>query len=376
MESSDDTNIIGPLLPTHLKRRNCQIGPALPPHLSSKLDCSEINYEEECSSIGPQLPPHLQKRRHSQGESDITEKELHIGPQLPLQAGKSSIYVGPQLPPHLQNKSEYLEDKEHIHAGPQLPPQQLPEENSGIYGPQLPPHLLNNLSAKPNSSQDEDKPSKTVGPQLPPHLRKQLEIEAENSQESEEVDDSAYGPMPVGISNISAAEIALEERAIQMQIDKLTPQSKEPVREEWMTELPEARARSLGLGSRQFRKNAAPDMSDRSSWTTVAGEKPKEKKKDNLEDLRAEAEQKQQEKRDKEQALEAKKHKRKSKSLVEMHQEKIKRKDAGMSSNERRPFSRDVDLQVNKFDDAQKKAIMKKAQLLDDRFSSGKSKFL
>lgn len=46
------------------------------------------------------------------------------------------------------------------------------------------------------------------------------------------------------------------------------------------------------------------------------------------------------------------------------------------ATKERRPFSRDVDLQVNRFDDAQKKAVLKKAQLLDDRFSSGQSKFL
>lgn len=42
----------------------------------------------------------------------------------------------------------------------------------------------------------------------------------------------------------------------------------------------------------------------------------------------------------------------------------------------RRPFSRDLDLKVNRFDEAQKKAILKKAQLLDDRFSSGHSKYL
>lgn len=42
----------------------------------------------------------------------------------------------------------------------------------------------------------------------------------------------------------------------------------------------------------------------------------------------------------------------------------------------RRPFSRDIDLKVNRFDEAQKKAIFKKAQLLDDRFSAGQSKFL
>ncbi|XP_054257412.1 myosin-11-like, partial [Macrosteles quadrilineatus] len=43
---------------------------------------------------------------------------------------------------------------------------------------------------------------------------------------------------------------------------------------------------------------------------------------------------------------------------------------------ERRPFDRNIDLQVHRFDEAQKKAIFKKAQLLDTRFSTGESKFL
>lgn len=43
---------------------------------------------------------------------------------------------------------------------------------------------------------------------------------------------------------------------------------------------------------------------------------------------------------------------------------------------ERRPFSREVDLQVNRFDEAQKKNIIKKAQALDSRFSRGEAKFL
>lgn len=39
-------------------------------------------------------------------------------------------------------------------------------------------------------------------------------------------------------------------------------------------------------------------------------------------------------------------------------------------------FDRDRDMQVNKFDDAQKKAVINKAQLLDDRFSTGCRKYL
>lgn len=52
-----------------------------------------------------------------------------------------------------------------------------------------------------------------------------------------------------------------------------------------------------------------------------------------------------------------------------------KEKEEG-KSEERRPFDRNIDLQANRFDEGQKKAILKKAQLLDDRFSSGRSKFL
>jgi hypothetical protein len=52
-----------------------------------------------------------------------------------------------------------------------------------------------------------------------------------------------------------------------------------------------------------------------------------------------------------------------------------KQKEEG-TSEVRRPFDRNIDLQANRFDEAQKKAIFKKAQLLDDRFSSGRSKFL
>lgn len=43
---------------------------------------------------------------------------------------------------------------------------------------------------------------------------------------------------------------------------------------------------------------------------------------------------------------------------------------------ERRPFNRDSDLSANKFDEARKKAVCKKAQLLDTRFSSGNKKYL
>lgn len=57
--------------------------------------------------------------------------------------------------------------------------------------------------------------------------------------------------------------------------------------------------------------------------------------------------------------------------LVNLQKEKEEGK-----REERRPFDRSVDLQTNRFDEAQKKVILKKAQLLNDRFASGQSKFL
>lgn len=43
---------------------------------------------------------------------------------------------------------------------------------------------------------------------------------------------------------------------------------------------------------------------------------------------------------------------------------------------ERKPFSRETDLQVDRFDEARKKSAIKNSQLLDDRFSRGNQKFL
>lgn len=41
---------------------------------------------------------------------------------------------------------------------------------------------------------------------------------------------------------------------------------------------------------------------------------------------------------------------------------------------ERRPFDRDADLKVNRFDEAQKKRLVKKSQELNTRFSHSKDR--
>lgn len=67
--------------------------------------------------------------------------------------------------------------------------------------------------------------------------------------------------------------------------------------------------------------------------------------------------------------------KRGSESLMDRHTKKVK-KEKSKKPEERRPFDRDLDLQVNRFDDAQKAAMLKKAGQLNDRFSRGGQKFL
>ena len=70
-------------------------------------------------------------------------------------------------------------------------------------------------------------------------------------------------------------------------------------------------------------------------------------------------------------------------SLQDLHAKKLKKarteeeEKAGTSAApERRTFDRDVDLQANRFDNAQKELMIKKARELNDRFAKGSNKFL
>ncbi|KAF5308384.1 hypothetical protein FQR65_LT18181 [Abscondita terminalis] len=193
-------------------------------------------------------------------------------------------------------------------------------------GPALPPHMLKKADDEDageacESSKDDD----LYGPALPAHL-------VARSRDNDDSDDDAYGPLPVDAAAMSLAHRALEERALQIKLGYLdTGNADVKGREEWMMELPEVGASKLGLGPRQFRKNAGPDMSDRSSWTDTPEQKAKKssKKQENPTDLKKEAELKEMRKRDAEQADMAKRHSRKKKrdkSLLEMHQDELKKK--------------------------------------------------
>lgn len=67
---------------------------------------------------------------------------------------------------------------------------------------------------------------------------------------------------------------------------------------------------------------------------------------------------------------------KRAESLMTLHTKKMKEKEKEKADQpvERRPFDRDADLQVNRFDDAQKQRLLKKSQELNTRFSHSKDR--
>ncbi|XP_050570345.1 GPALPP motifs-containing protein 1-like [Cygnus atratus] len=64
---------------------------------------------------------------------------------------------------------------------------------------------------------------------------------------------------------------------------------------------------------------------------------------------------------------------KRSESLLDMHQKKLRSKasEEKTKPQERRPFDREQDLKVNRFDEAQKKALIRKSRGLNSKFEHG-----
>lgn len=300
-------------------------------------------------------------------------------------------------------------------------------------GPSLPPHMLNkrgvqSFDASPVNEVDTNAPrlpssSKTAkmdrvesvtastsvaatvkplikGPTLPSDIDLKAvaaEYKPINDSAVSDISDSdddadLIGPMPIGAGK-TKAHLELEKRALELKLAKLSERDErtnhEPAREEWMIELPAIRGvAGLGLVARQFRAKERDEIGDRSGWTDTPNDRVRKShaREPTADELRAaqqhEADAVFRTKRDAEQEAAARKHKKKHKrdeSLLEIHQKKLKKKkdkEKDEEKAERRPFSRDNDLKVNRFDEAQKRSVIKKAQLLDTRFGSGQSKYL
>lgn len=313
-------------------------------------------------SYGPQLPPHLQKQK-PQVDSESEED-------------RDNDVIGPCLPPGLSKSKQGPTSSKKSSDGPS-------SSGGGNYGPQLPAGL------QKSQSSPEDEPGRGTRVSAP---------EPED-QDDDDDDDDVIGPLPPGAAGGGGnqrAALQLEARAQQMRSRALQSEGedkKATKRESWMLELPPEKAKSFGLGPRAFSQSTAPKAERDSSWADTPEEKARKAA------LRAEGgaastssgnddhgndadviEYMASLKRDQAMAQTAKelKAKRGHDSLVDMHQKKKAKKASSSAAPPavRRPFDRDTDLQVNRFDEAAKQAMLKKARKIDERFVSGQSKYI
>lgn len=344
---------------------------------------------ESDEEYGPPLPPGLSKQSSN---VDSDDERSH--------ASSSSKPIGPALPAHLGNLSTYTSDSEadsddSVDHDEKKTPKVYNKTNSkhqtaasvSTIGPALPPHLQQHNKRKSQDIEEEDNVSGGIGPSLPPHLqhlaRPGTDEAVQDGTDSDD-DDDGIGPS-VALKSSGAEGSAAREFEIRAQKMRERLEGKDEEedtgpkkRESWMTELPSALGVGGVLENRQFRKNAAPEQD--TSWTETpqdrerrereGGSNSKKRKKDanygpTEEDLRAAAD------------IEAYNKKNRPKSLMEMHQKELKKKkkkEKKKNKNkekERRPFDRDADLQVNRLDDAKRKAIIKRSQELSSRFKTG-----
>ncbi|KAJ7324524.1 hypothetical protein JRQ81_017544 [Phrynocephalus forsythii] len=339
------------------------MGPALPPHwVASGL---EKDPEGDFSQVaGPALPPgyNTNAERHGSGQEDSSQ-----ACEEPVWDSEDSEDSSP-TPSSVSEfqETEKIEEEEE-------------EEEEGFFGPALPPGF---------KKQDESPGRPIIGPALPPGFKKQPE-DAEESRRyipqavyssSEEEDDGVIGPMPAKEPAESNTTAEFEYRAQKMK-EKLLGQdddsSRQVKRESWMTDLP-PELKNFGLGPRTFKKRADEKLGDRSIWTDTPADREKkaneqQTSKKSVSKDETETHLSERDKRLAEQ-LSSYNESQRSESLMDMHQKKLKNKAAEKKNKpeERRPFDRDQDLKVHRFDEAQKKALIKRSRDLNTRFSHGK----
>ncbi|KAL1781292.1 hypothetical protein HispidOSU_031373 [Sigmodon hispidus] len=328
------------------------IGPALPPGF--KEHATVEDEERDPSPVaGPALPPNYRSSSSDSSDSDEDSSSL-----------SEEGDTGPTARKQRRNQDEE-------------------EEDDGFFGPALPPGF---------KKQDDSPPRPIIGPALPPGFIQSSQRRDKgrdagqvsslfNSEEAERSEDEEIvGPMPAkGPINYSVA-MEFERRAQRMK-EKLTKgddESSKPItRESWMTELP-PEMKDFGLGPRTFKRRADDRSGDRSVWTDTPADR--ERKAKELQEAKKSLSKKDEENilsgRDKRLAEQVSSYNesKRSESLMDIHHKKLKSKTAeGKNKHqERMPFDRDKDLKVNRFDEAQKKALLKKSRELNTRFSHGK----
>ncbi|KAK5619745.1 hypothetical protein CRENBAI_008092 [Crenichthys baileyi] len=318
--------------------------------------------DSENDFAGPALPPGF-KRDEPSSSSDESQPEVAF--KRARTGGAAEV---------ADDDDDDDDDEDDSFFGPALPPgfkkQQSSPERPPVLGPALPP----GFHRAAHDSDDGEDGEGLPGPALPPGYQAEL-----SSSEGE--DDDVIGPMPAKGPVQDSVALEFERRAQKMK-EKLTGEEVPEVltRETWMTELP-PELQHIGLGARTFKKRSGPENKDRSIWTDtpedrerkarerLEGKKTGEAKKDEV----PQVSQKEIEMAEKVSKYNESK---RGESLMSLHSKKLKEKAKETADKpvERRPFDRDADLQVNRFDEAQKKRLLKKSQELNTRFSHSKDR--
>ncbi|KAH0624428.1 hypothetical protein JD844_031853 [Phrynosoma platyrhinos] len=334
--------------------RELLIGPALPPHFARSA--AEADPDGDLGQ-GPALPPGYKSNPEIQGSNQ--ESNHHV-PEEVLSNSEDDEDSSPT--PRKQRRYQDDDDDD--------------DDDDGFFGPALPPGF---------KKQDESPERPIIGPALPPGFKKLSGDVEENrssitqSTDSEE-EEAVIGPMPAKEPVESNTVAEIEHRAQRMK-EKLLGQDddgpKQVERESWMTDLP-PELKSFGLGPRTFKRRTDEKTGDRSVWTDTPADR--EKRANEMKDVKKSVSKDDAEifvsERDKRlvEQLSSYNESQRSESLMEMHQKKLKSKatEEKNKPKERRPFDRDQDLQVHRFDEAQKKALIKRSRDLNTRFSHGK----
>lgn len=317
---------------------------------------TEISAVEEYSTYGLILPSPL-----------IADSSSNI------KSVKTTNFIGPCLP---ENNTQNVTERFDIDGTSHNDQNDLSQEDSDadsdmIFGPALPPHLLEQTCSNETKT-------KIIGPILSNVIKS---FDNDEIERAESENEDAIGPLPADHPALRTSNVykQLEQRAQQIKNEqKDEDDSTLNQREEWMTELPPAQVSNLGLTTRKFRVRTGPDMSDRSCWTDTPAKKA-EKQRQREEEAFYNFKTSTREPSKETHEIEGGKSRKREKSLLEVHQSKLEKrkkkeeKEAKLAGQTvRRPFDRDIDLQINRFDQTQKNAIISKAQYLDERFSHGK----
>ncbi|XP_050622173.1 GPALPP motifs-containing protein 1 isoform X1 [Macaca thibetana thibetana] len=335
------------------------IGPALPPGFKAR-GTAEDEERDPSPVAGPALPPNYKSSSSDSSDSDEDSSSLYEEGNQESEEDDT----GPTARKQRKNQDKDDDDDDD-------------DDDDGFFGPALPPGF---------KKQDDSPPRPIIGPALPPGFIKstQKSDKGRDDPGQQETDSSEdediIGPMPAkGPVNYNVTT-EFEKRAERMK-EKLTKgdddSSKPIVRESWMTELP-PEMKDFGLGPRTFKRRADDTSGDRSIWTDTPADR--ERKAKETQEARKSSGKKDEEHilsgRDKRLAEQVSSYNesKRSESLMDMHHKKLKSKAAEDKNKpqERIPFDRDKDLKVNRFDEAQKKALIKKSRELNTRFSHGK----